>query len=439
MTAEVIVMNKSAVALAADSAMSTGQESGQKIFNTANKLFALSKYRPVGVMIYGNSEFMVTPWETIIKYYRSQLHKKKSPHLREYAEDFISFLQRENHIFWPPPIQEQYFLNTITGYFQFVREQIENKVKESLSAGKPLTEEQIKTIVSSIVKDQRDELDLTPSLPTIPDNHSAEIANTYQNQIQAAITNVFQSLPLQETAIADLQAIAAQLFCKNKFPNDFSGLVVAGFGEDEIFPSFASFKLDAVIKGKLKYTETAFNTVSRDVQAIIMPFAQSEMVSTFIEGIDPNFKQMITAYLKEFITDYPRQIVDAIPKISHKKREQLAASLDQTAAQVLNDFERKIKLYIDELHIQPVMNAVAALPKDELAAMAEALVNLTSFKRKVTLEAETVGGPIDVAVISKGDGFIWIKRKHYFKPELNKAFFANYYREDIDEQVHESQ
>lgn len=71
------------------------------------------------------------------------------------------------------------------------------------------------------------------------------------------------------------------------------------------------------------------------------------------------------------------------------------------------------------------------LSKDELAAMAETLVNLTSFKRKITIGSETVGGPIDVAVISKGDGFVWIKRKHYFKPELNPHFFANYYKEEI--------
>jgi len=43
------------------------------------------------------------------------------------------------------------------------------------------------------------------------------------------------------------------------------------------------------------------------------------------------------------------------------------------------------------------------------------------------MASETVGGPIDVAVISKGDGFIWIKRKHYFSPELNHHFFDNYY------------
>jgi hypothetical protein len=60
--------------------------------------------------------------------------------------------------------------------------------------------------------------------------------------------------------------------------------------------------------------------------------------------------------------------------------------------------------------------------------MAEALVNLTAFKRRMTDELETVGGPVDVAVISKGDGLVWVKRKHYFKPELNQHFFANYYR-----------
>jgi hypothetical protein len=68
-----------------------------------------------------------------------------------------------------------------------------------------------------------------------------------------------------------------------------------------------------------------------------------------------------------------------------------------------------------------------------MAMMAETLVNLTLFKQKVTVGSETVAGPVDVAVISKGDGFIWIKRKHYFKPELNPQFFAKYYKEDENE------
>jgi hypothetical protein len=86
-----------------------------------------------------------------------------------------------------------------------------------------------------------------------------------------------------------------------------------------------------------------------------------------------------------------------------------------------------MQTYVRKNYVNPVANVVSMLPKDELATMAETFVNLTSFKQKVSTGRETVAGPIDVAVISKGDGFVWIKRKHYFKPELNPQFFANYY------------
>ena len=55
-------------------------------------------------------------------------------------------------------------------------------------------------------------------------------------------------------------------------------------------------------------------------------------------------------------------------------------------------------------------------------------VSLTALKRRVSLEEETVGGPIDVAVVvSKGDGLIWIRRKHYFDPALNQSYIANHH------------
>jgi hypothetical protein len=33
-------------------------------------------------------------------------------------------------------------------------------------------------------------------------------------------------------------------------------------------------------------------------------------------------------------------------------------------------------------------------------------------------EFETVGGPIDVAVISKGDGFVWVKKKNLVRGDV---------------------
>jgi hypothetical protein len=59
-----------------------------------------------------------------------------------------------------------------------------------------------------------------------------------------------------------------------------------------------------------------------------------------------------------------------------------------------------------------------------LAKLAQELINLTSVKRKFSNGKETVGGPIDVAVISRIDGFVWVQRKHYFSAELNPRYFS---------------
>ena len=89
MTAEVAVLNRSAAALAADSAVTVGPG---KVYDTINKLFTLSKYHPVGVMIFNNAEFMDLPWETIIKAFRSSLGDDEHETIQDYALAFKDYL-----------------------------------------------------------------------------------------------------------------------------------------------------------------------------------------------------------------------------------------------------------------------------------------------------------------------------------------------------------
>jgi hypothetical protein len=79
-------------------------------------------------------------------------------------------------------------------------------------------------------------------------------------------------------------------------------------------------------------------------------------------------------------------------------------------------------------HIEPTVTTVSILSKEDLAEMAESLIYLTYLKRRISSDEESVGGPVDVALISKGDGFIWIKRKHYFEQKYNPQFIKNYYK-----------
>jgi len=93
MSSVIGILNKQAVALAADSAVTISRRDNRKIFNTANKIFTLSKYHPVGVMVYNSASFMGTPCKIIIKMYRDQLKGKSFKTVKDYQEDFFKYLR----------------------------------------------------------------------------------------------------------------------------------------------------------------------------------------------------------------------------------------------------------------------------------------------------------------------------------------------------------
>lgn len=433
MTAEIAIMNKEAIALATDSAVTTTGESGQKIFTSANKLFALSKYHPVGIMVYGNANFMDIPWETIIKIYREkELGKKAFKTLEEYARGFIAFLDNGNSLF-PDSVQGDYLHSSIYSYFNFIRKVIIEKVHSEIDEKGEIADETIKHIVSEIIKEHYEKWVKTDNTPSIPKSFNKNIITKYGGIIGKAIEEIFERLPISKSHSNQLRKIAACLF--SKFPEgieiaNISGVVIAGFGETDTFPSLESFRIEAIVDNKLKYEKQGSTEINFQTTASITPFAQGEMVATFMEGIDPNLQGYIENNLAEIFDKYPEILVDNMEKFDDDEKQLLKEKLKEVSNKIFKDYQENLQTYRRKNYVDPVVSVVAMLPKDELAAMAEALINLTSFKRKVTLESETVGGPIDVAVISKGDGFIWIKRKHYFKAELNPQFFANYYKEE---------
>ncbi|MEM7928129.1 hypothetical protein Q4R04_20435, partial [Morganella morganii] len=98
MTAEIAVYNKTAVALAADSAVTISGGNMYKINNGAEKLFSLSKHHPVGIMVYGAGDLCGVPWEIIIKAYRKELGDKCFDDIIDYSRDFFEFFRRSSHI-----------------------------------------------------------------------------------------------------------------------------------------------------------------------------------------------------------------------------------------------------------------------------------------------------------------------------------------------------
>jgi hypothetical protein len=150
MTAEIVIMNKESVAMAADSAVTLMQEKGQKIFISANKLFTLSKYHPVGIMVYGNATFMGIPWETIIKNYRQNLGKKKFDTVDKWAKDFINFFQNNTSIF-THEIQNIFGQISIYSFFNLIKEKIIKKVETLTQTKGEGDNKDVKSILDEIV------------------------------------------------------------------------------------------------------------------------------------------------------------------------------------------------------------------------------------------------------------------------------------------------
>lgn len=62
-----------------------------------------------------------------------------------------------------------------------------------------------------------------------------------------------------------------------------------------------------------------------------------------------------------------------------------------------------------------------AMPIQDAIDLADFLVDLTKRWSRFLPGAPTVSGPTEIAAITKHEGFKWVRRKHYYSPELNPS------------------
>lgn len=425
MTTEVAVLNSGAIALAADSAVTIGNG---KVYNSAIKLFTLCNNDPVGVMIYGNSTIMDFPWDIIIKSYKNNNEDNTCNSLEEYARSFINHIDN-NDVFLSTEVQHEHLLKNTNNYllsiFYETKDQIKNIYKEE---GNTVSKIESDDIFYKTVQSHFDKLSSRADSDGFDKNFFDIIYKKHKKSITEIIKYVFQRFNLKTEVINKLIDISILIITKDHFNDSSTGIVIAGYGSDDYFPAVETYEVEGIYENRVKQKrlEEKSQKLLRGNQATIIPFAQHDMIATFMEGINP--------YVQDYINSYIQTIFNKLHKIIDRKHlKGTEKEISETIKRYTNDIDDISKdffynLYdhIGKYHSEPVLQMVSALPKEDLAIMAETLVSLTAFKRKMTYSPETVGGPIDVAVISKTDGFVWIKRKHYFPKDLNYRYLQKY-------------
>ncbi|OYY70399.1 MAG: hypothetical protein B7Y47_10475 [Sphingomonas sp. 28-63-12] len=151
------------------------------------------------------------------------------------------------------------------------------------------------------------------------------------------------------------------------------------------------------------------------------------MVDRFIYGLDNQFLDLCINFFEGALASLSSNLEEGLSNFEPQASAELKQALDQAAGEILMEFRATL---VPE-HLQSskaqLSDIIRSMPKQELAALSESLVNITSLKRKFSADAESVGGPIDVAMITRAEGFVWVKRKHFFEPHLNPRYFHRRY------------
>ena len=426
MTAEVVVLNREAIAIAADSAVTLGKRD-QKVYNSANKLFELSNAEPIAIVIYGASDFGVISWETVIKQYRKRLGATEFKDVDGYASNFIEYLDElvEHH---PEDIQLGYAAQAIVFELDWAIDQLERERKRRKDLKQHFrSEEQTGHLVDRVTA-RCAKLEAQECLTPIDEAESEGLVDRLFPSWTDTVRGRFErigGITIADNEARALKALARTALRSCSMDNDSaSGLVVAGFGTTQLFPAWTSYGVDTIVAGKVRARHLERCEIGPKNPVNIRAFAQDDMVLTFLDGVHPKYPEALKGFVIQILDGFISELRTATDEAGITDQLEEYMNRVESARTTANDqFHGALEELLSSTHKRPTMSIVSVLPKEELAEFAETLVSLTSFKRRMTLSAETVGGPIDVAVISKGDGFVWTKRKHYFDKKFNLRYF----------------
>ena len=106
------------------------------------------------------------------------------------------------------------------------------------------------------------------------------------------------------------------------------------------------------------------------------------------------------------------QVVGAFPHTDSGQREDIRRRIQgEFVPQYLDAFRGMIGDYQQQAYINPVLRVLEIAARNELAETARELVGLNVFKKRIMAQKQTVGGAIDVAVISREGGFQWFTKQ----------------------------
>ena len=100
-----------------------------------------------------------------------------------------------------------------------------------------------------------------------------ELRAAYRPFVDRTKKEVFQKLPLESAVSRKLNEIAVYVFTKQALPRRTAGVVVAGYGSRDFFPTVEEFRVEGVFHDTLKFSRERSSAVGKNITSAIIPFA----------------------------------------------------------------------------------------------------------------------------------------------------------------------
>lgn len=420
MTAVVGLLNKRGAAIAADSAVT--RNGGYKYTKNGNKMIRMSNALPISVMLTGNGAFLRTQWDIIVRHYRQHRGGIKHETVEACIHDFFKYIA-DNKLFCEKEIIEQHINYYLDELFQNADNSVNHDSSKrdddgNLISPKKYQKEFLKIL--SAYRKRRTKDGVSPQFKDYTSEQFHSYAGQYVDKFLSEKCHKDDSCCFYDQYPKDVidsirDDFEHAFMIKLTHRREDATLIFTGYGQHQKYPSLVSVAVFEGFDNRVNYNIRPKDIIciSDERPVAICPFAQIDVIRSILRGLHASFSELVCQENRNtFSFNRPFYLEEGEePEFDYQEFQKL-----------LNEVK------VDDLHKKFTKDGNKFLDKSQakwekalenydllsMSALAQSLIDLTGFHRILHFEPEGVGGPVDLAVISKSEGFTWLSRKSWY-------------------------
>jgi hypothetical protein len=403
MTSQLILGNAQGVAIASDSAVTLG--GGRRTLDTAEKIFPLPRPHRIAVLHSGSVTVHGLPYLLLLNEWLTTLDDAPLATVEAYRDHFLQWFG-DNLQWLAPERMTREWIWLLGDRFEVIRDSVLEAVREDALGLGP---------ERAALADVRAWAEGLPTFVTFENTDDEWLSGVHESlaeQVDEIFEYWFDDIPRSDEIDGHLRAYATEFYRRSGPWDRTATLAFVGFGESQVLPAYSVSQIGGVLGGRVLYRHGSSFACSSDGDPIftIQPLGQTAAIDLFLRGVEGRTVDIATDAAQSELKVLRQEIEQMVDDSATRTMEfdRAFTETEQRMARSIND---RVWDNSENRFVAPLRYAIAGLPTATLADVARSLVELQALRQTTTAEQSTVGGPIDVAVISRSGGFEWIKHK----------------------------